>query len=264
MPMLLLPRSIAVAVVATSLGCAARTCPPTAAPAPTASHACTVPTGPLSATFAPDTRLPGLVAWATAFTCKAFVYDPTVADRAATIVAPGELNAEAAYQVFTGALATMNLRAEAAGDVVRLVAIGPAPARIAPPAAAPLDDAAVAELAAALDAGITRVDDSTFAIDRALVDRLLANPMAVSKGARLVPSVKNGVPNGFKIYAVRPTSIYARLGLVNGDTIHAVNGHALASVDEALEVYAKVRTADHLELDVTRRGRPVTLRYTIK
>ena len=56
--------------------------------------------------------------------------------------------------------------------LLRLVAIGPAPARSAPPAAAPLDDAAVAELAAALDAGITRVDDSTFAIDRALVDRL--------------------------------------------------------------------------------------------
>ena len=33
---------------------------------------------------------------------------------------------------------------------------------------------------------------------------------------------------------------------------------------EALEVYTKLREATSLEVEVTRRGKPVTLKYTIK
>jgi general secretion pathway protein C len=50
--------------------------------------------------------------------------------------------------------------------------------------------------------------------------------MAVAKGARVVPAVKNGKPDGFKLYAIRPSSVYSKLGLTNGDTIQSINGFA--------------------------------------
>ena len=66
---------------------------------------------------------------------------------------------------------------------------------------------------ASIDSGIKKIDDNNYEIDKALVDKVLANPMAVAKGARVVPAVKNGKPDGFKLYAIRPCSVYAKLGL---------------------------------------------------
>jgi general secretion pathway protein C len=120
------------------------------------------------------------------------------------------------------------------------------------------------ELTAAIDSGIKQIDDSNYEIDRALVDKLLSNPMAVARGARIVPSVKNGKANGFKLYAIRPTSVYAKLGLSNGDTIHAVNGFDLTTPDKALEVYTKVKESTSLSINITRRGKPATINYQIR
>jgi general secretion pathway protein C len=120
------------------------------------------------------------------------------------------------------------------------------------------------DLTAAIDSGVKKIDETTFEIDRSLVEKVLANPMAVAKGARVMPSSKNGEPNGFKLYAVRPSSVYAKLGFANGDTLHAINGMELNSMDKAMEVYSKVRDASSLQVNVTRRGKPVTLSYTIR
>jgi general secretion pathway protein C len=120
------------------------------------------------------------------------------------------------------------------------------------------------DLQTAIDSGIKKINDTTFEIDKSLVEKVLVNPMAVAKGARVVPAMKNGKPEGFKLYAIRPTSVYSKLGLTNGDTLTSINGFELTSADKALEVYTKLREATSLELDVTRRGKPVTLKYTIR
>jgi len=136
----------------------------------------------------------------------------------------------------------------------------------APVAEAPPSDprAARDELLAAVESGVRKIDDSTYEVDRAVVEKVLSNPTAVSRGARIVPSVKDGKPNGFKLYAIKPSSVYAKIGLSNGDTLHAVNGFELNTMDKALEVYTKVRESSSLSVSITRRGKPMTLNYTIK
>jgi general secretion pathway protein C len=120
------------------------------------------------------------------------------------------------------------------------------------------------EMSAALDAGIRKIDENTYEVDRSLIDKLLQNPLAASKGARVTPSIKNGKPNGIKLYAIRPSSVYSKLGLSNGDTIHSINGNELDSMEKGLEVYQKVKDASSLQVSVTRRGKPLTLNYSIK
>jgi general secretion pathway protein C len=129
---------------------------------------------------------------------------------------------------------------------------------------APVSNGGGDELQAAIDNGIKKIDDNNYEIDKSLVDKVLANPMGVAKGARVVPAVKNGQPDGFKLYAIRPSSVYAKLGLANGDTLQSINGFDLTSADKALEVYTKLREATSLEVQVTRRGKPVTLKYSIR
>jgi general secretion pathway protein C len=116
-----------------------------------------------------------------------------------------------------------------------------------------------------LDGRIKKIAEGSYEIERALVNDLLANPMSVARGARIVPSLdKNSQPNGFKLYAVRPNSVFARLGIGSGDTVTSVNGFDLSSPDNALEVYTKVREASHLSVSVIRRGKPMTLDYLIR
>lgn len=86
----------------------------------------------------------------------------------------------------------------------------------------------------------------------------------LARSARIVPSARNGQPNGFKLYAIRPGSLYSLIGMQNGDTIHAINGHAITTPDKALEVYTKVRTASHLTIAFSRRGQTSTHDYTIR
>ena len=120
------------------------------------------------------------------------------------------------------------------------------------------------EIATLIEQGIKMIDENNYEIDQSLRDKVLANPMAVATGARIVPSVKNGKPNGFKMYAIRPSSVYAKIGFRNGDTVQAINGYELSTPDKALEVYTKLKDASNLSVTITRRGEPVTLNYTIR
>ncbi|MEO6953015.1 MAG: type II secretion system protein GspC [Polyangia bacterium] len=101
-------------------------------------------------------------------------------------------------------------------------------------------------------------------IERALVDRALANTAALASMARFVPSVRDGKPNGFKVYAIRPNSLFGKLGMQNGDTLKQINGNEMATPDQALGLYTKLRSASHLSLQVERRGETVNMDYTIK
>ena len=148
---------------------------------------------------------------------------------------------------------------------IMLVGVTPqavASAEPAPNPTAPAGDGD--EMQASVDSGIKKIDDTHYDVDKALIEKVLLNPMAFAKGARVVPSMKNGKPDGFKLYAIRPNSAFAKLGLSNGDTLQSINGFELTSADKALEVYTKLREATSLEVDVTRRGKPMSLNYSIK
>jgi general secretion pathway protein C len=160
---------------------------------------------------------------------------------------------------------------ENGGRVERLAMAGATPNIPPPPppaevvaAAPPPPGAKGDELAEAINSGIKKIDDNNYEIDRSLVDKGLANPMAIAKGARIVPSVKDGKADGFKLYAIRQNSVYAKLGLTNGDTLQSINGFELNSAEQALEVYTKLREASSLDVSLTRRGKPVNIKYSIR
>jgi general secretion pathway protein C len=131
---------------------------------------------------------------------------------------------------------------------------------------APVVEAAVGA-ATGTDADVqrgVRCNGANCDVDRSLLDKLLANTTELATSARFVPSVKDGRPNGFKLYAIRPTSIFGKIGLQNGDTIKSINGMEMASPDQALSIYSKLRTASHLTVSLERRGETTTLDYTIR
>jgi general secretion pathway protein C len=114
-----------------------------------------------------------------------------------------------------------------------------------------------------LGAGIREVAPLTYVLPREELQRALAAPEELMTQARLVPSFR-GNHGTLKLFSIRPDSLFARLGLRNGDTPLRLNGLRLNGVDSALEAYARLRDAPHFELEVERDGQPVRLTYTVR
>jgi general secretion pathway protein C len=129
---------------------------------------------------------------------------------------------------------------------------------------------AVAEAAAApagntdeLDRGIKQVSDTKYTVNRSLVDKLLQNQGELMRSARVVPHEENGRVVGVKLYGIRKSSLFGKLGLQNGDMLRTINGFDMGSPDSALEAYAKLRSASNLSVALVRRGNAVTMDYNI-
>jgi general secretion pathway protein C len=105
--------------------------------------------------------------------------------------------------------------------------------------------------------------DHKYSIPKSEVDKTLANLNDVAMQARIVPAFKDGVATGFKLFSIRPDSIYAKIGIQNGDVIRRLNGFDINSPDKALEAYSKLKEANHIEIDVERNGSVVTQSYDI-
>lgn len=111
--------------------------------------------------------------------------------------------------------------------------------------------------------GVTRVSPTDYKVERAEVDRALSNLNEVATQARIVPSFKNGKANGFKMFSIKPGSIYNKIGLQNGDVIQKINGYDMNSPDRALEIYTKLRDATSLSIELQRGGNTQTMNYAI-
>lgn len=98
-----------------------------------------------------------------------------------------------------------------------------------------------------------------YLVSRSFLEGGLAEPSS----ARVIPHEVEGVVLGVRVFGVRQGSTPWRLGIQNGDTLVSVNGISIAEPNSALEAYTAVRNSTSAELVVLRRGRRVTLRYTI-
>lgn len=109
-----------------------------------------------------------------------------------------------------------------------------------------------------------RCTNNRCTLGRATVDRILASSTLVMRSVRVVPVFKDGQPQGFKLFAIRPGSVFALLGLRNGDFVRSLNGMDLSAPDKALQAYATLRGADEVKLDLERAGVRTVLTYVIK
>jgi general secretion pathway protein C len=138
------------------------------------------------------------------------------------------------------------------------VAASPTPA--APPASTPARD----PLAEALRHGIRQTGATSYEVDRAALELALGNLAQLARITRVVPELAGARPAGFRVADARAGTPLARLGVATGDLLTSINGLELTSVEQAMSLYLKLKTAGHLALSLQRGGRPLTLGYTIR
>ena len=112
------------------------------------------------------------------------------------------------------------------------------------------------------DDGVKLLSATHVQIERATVAKLLDDPAQALKSGRIVPNVKEGKPDGYKIFAVRAGSLFARMGILNGDVIKTWNGVSIDD-DEAYRQIRALRTAKSAELGLVRRGAAMQLHIEV-
>jgi len=111
--------------------------------------------------------------------------------------------------------------------------------------------------------GIRSTGVNQYQIDRRVIEATLGDLNKMAVQARIVPSFKNGVANGFRLFSIQPGSLYSAIGVENGDVIQRLNGYELNSPEKALELYQKLKEAGHVTLEMERQGQPIRKEYTI-
>lgn len=106
--------------------------------------------------------------------------------------------------------------------------------------------------------------ENSCTVNREFIDQLFANPAALTKQARVMPSIKDGETKGFKFYGIRPDSLPKLLGMKNGDLLTSVNGTELKSVDQVMGLITKLRRASNLSVTIERKGETITKDITIQ
>ena len=112
--------------------------------------------------------------------------------------------------------------------------------------------------------GVKQLSENQYVVAKAEINNALTNLSDLATKARIVPSFKNGVANGFKLFSIVPDSLYAKIGVQNGDVIRRINGYEMNSPDKALEIYQKLRDASRIEIELERRGETVRKSYSIE
>jgi len=112
--------------------------------------------------------------------------------------------------------------------------------------------------------GVRQLSENQYVVARSEINNALTNLSDLATKARIVPSFKNGVANGFKLFSIVPDSLYAKIGVQNGDVIRRINGYEMNSPDKALEIYQKLRDASRIEIELERRGETLRKSYSIE
>ncbi len=112
--------------------------------------------------------------------------------------------------------------------------------------------------------GVRKIGAHKWEIQRKALNKVLSNTVLIARSARIVPSMKNGKPNGFKLLRVRRGRFYSIIGMQSGDIIQAIDGHKITTPDKALEVYTKLRSARYVSISFSRRGNTITHEYIIR
>ena len=108
------------------------------------------------------------------------------------------------------------------------------------------------------------VRGDAFTASQVIVDKVLENQAALMRSARIVPEQKDGKVVGIRMFGIRKDTLLGTLGFQNGDRLENINGFDMTSPEKALEAYARLRTAGNLKVQITRRGKPVTVDFRIK
>jgi general secretion pathway protein C len=111
---------------------------------------------------------------------------------------------------------------------------------------------------------IQRTADNKFVIDRREVEKTVKNLNEVFTQARAVPHFQDGTTVGFRVFQIKPGSVFERIGLKNGDVVKRVNGVELTDPTKAITLFTELQNEGHIAVDLERNRKAQSFSYEIR
>ena len=105
---------------------------------------------------------------------------------------------------------------------------------------------------------------ASITVRRSDVQDALQNINTLLSQVRIRPHFKDGKADGLALSNIKGDSIFAKLGLRDGDIVRGVNDRAIRSPDDILSFYKKLRSGSPISLQINRRGQERTINYSIR
>ena len=106
---------------------------------------------------------------------------------------------------------------------------------------------------------VREVSEGVYEVDQKMLEEALSDPNQLMTQARAIPQ-----EDGLKFFAIRPNSVFFKIGLRNGDVLHSINDVELDNIENAFSIFEELRGQTHFSMDLSRRGQNFTYEYTIK
>lgn len=129
---------------------------------------------------------------------------------------------------------------------------------------APAEPAKPAQPVATATGVIQALPGGSGIIDQRALNAALDNIGQAMTDARLLPSVKDGKVEGFKVSEVKPQGVFATVGLKNGDVLMKINEFPIDSPEKAIQSFVTLKGQSRIKLDLIRDGAPTSLAYDIR
>ena len=118
-----------------------------------------------------------------------------------------------------------------------------------------------------VDDNIQQIGENYFKIQKSVIEKTLGNINEVMTQARMVPNnVQDGSGtkmDGFKIFNIKPGSIFQKLGMRDGDVIRKINNAPMDSVTKGFDLLQALRYEKKFDIDLLRGAQPLQMNYQV-
>ncbi len=111
---------------------------------------------------------------------------------------------------------------------------------------------------------IRQVSDTSYIIDRREIEQASTNLSELITQLRVVPNLVNGQHNGFRVFNIKPGSLFTKIGINNNDIVLEVNGRPLSGIEQAYQSLSDLQSASSISINLLRNNQPMTLSYEIR
>ncbi len=107
-------------------------------------------------------------------------------------------------------------------------------------------------------------EEITIPVEKDVLEDSLDNLNDLMTQVRVRPYFRRGKPEGLIVSQIQSGSVFAKLGLMNGDIIANVNGRPMSTPEEAFQFYNSLKSGENVNIEITRRGQKKMFTYDIQ
>lgn len=120
------------------------------------------------------------------------------------------------------------------------------------------------DTSAADNVATAAADDSSVDVNRAELNQQLQNLPKLLSQARVTPYMSGGKMEGYKLSSVVKGSLFAKIGLADGDIIRSVNGKAVGDAAQAIQMLQAMQHNSDISVEIERAGQVRQIQYHIR